>query len=605
MSSAAPAINDFTINVATVNGSGSASSNTILAKTIFRMGVHVAPKNLFPSNIAGLPTWFLIRVSEQGYSARSGRSDVVIAMNPETVDKDLAEVTPGGVMFVDAKVAKKLTKTRDDIKLFEVPFAELAKPHAPDPRLRKLMSNMTYVGVAAEMLQLDKDVLMQTLADQFSGKQKVVALNQAVVQEGIDWAKANLQPSDCPFDVETRDHTNGKMLVEGNAAAGLGCLMGGCTFAGWYPITPSTSVCEELIKFADTHRKDAETGELRFASVQAEDELASMGLVLGAGWAGARSMTATSGPGISLMAEFVGFGYYAEIPGVVFDVQRVGPSTGMPTRTQQGDLSLCRSLSHGDTEHIVLMPMGPKELFEISAQAFDLAEHYQTPVFVLSDLDMGMNLWVSDRFDYIDTPFERGKVLTKADLEKLGSFERYGDPDGDGVPQRTLPGTRHPAAPYFTRGSGHTKEARYTEDSDEYLEVVQRIKRKIAGSTERTPGPIAGGDSNATVGIMHYGSTGYAVAEAMDVFAADGLAVRDLRVRSLPLHQEVLDFVNACDVVFVAEQNRDGQLADMVRLEVPGSAEKIVKLNYYAGMPMAAEPIIEAVRAGAREHAHA
>lgn len=601
-------INEFTLNVATVNGSGSASSNTVLAKAIFRMGVHVAPKNLFPSNIAGLPTWYIIRVSEQGWKARTGRNDVVVCMNPDTVAKDSTEVAPGGVLLVDEKIRAKLGKVPEGVTVLTIPCADLVKAHAPDPRLRKLLANMVYVGALVELLGLDPAVVSQAVHDQFSGKEKVVKLNQTVIDEGVRYARENFDLAACPFKVQARNGTDGLMLIEGNTAAAIGCLMAGCTFVGWYPITPSSSLCEEFISLAKVHRKDAATGEYRFASVQAEDELASLGLVLGAGWAGARAMTATSGPGISLMAEFAGFGYYTEIPAVVFDVQRVGPSTGMPTRTQQGDLTLCRFLSHGDTEHIVLLPAGPEELYEFSMAAFDLAEHYQTPVFVLTDLDMGMNLWESESFVYPEQPLDRGRVLDKAALEKLEQegrvYARYGDPFGDGAPERTLPGTRHPNAPYFTRGSGHTAKAEYTEDSDKYLEVVDRLKRKIDGSIERSPGPVPVGDEACTVGIIHFGSTRYAVEEARVILAAEGIHTKELRVRALPLHDEVVEFVDACSVVYVAEQNRDGQMADILRLKVPGSAGKIRKLNYYAGMPMSADPVVKAVRAGAREHAH-
>ncbi|RKY21537.1 MAG: 2-oxoacid:acceptor oxidoreductase subunit alpha [Planctomycetota bacterium] len=596
--------NEFSINVATVNGSGSASSNTILTKSIFRMGVPVSPKNLFPSNISGLPTWFLIRVSEAGWRARTGRNEVVIALNPTTLEQDHAGVAPGGVLLVEAKSRVQVQQPRSDVTILSCPMAELAKPHAPDPRLRKLLTNMVYVGVVAHLLDLDVDVVMQTVADQFSGKQKIVALNQAVVQEGLDWAAANLADDVCPFTVAARDLTGDKMLIEGNTAAALGCLMGGCTFVGWYPITPSTSICEDTIAFAHRFRRDEDSGALKFASVQAEDELSSIGHILGAGWAGARAMTATSGPGISLMAEFAGFGYYTEIPAVLFDVQRVGPSTGMPTRTQQGDLSLCFYLSHGDTKHIVLLPAGPEELYEMSQQAFDLAERFQTPVFVLSDLDMGMNLWMSDRLAYPEAGFDRGKVLDAEALEQVKEFHRYADPDGDGVPYRTLPGTRHPKAPYFTRGSGHTTRATYTENSEEYKEVVDRIRRKIDGSTSHTPAPLTDGDRSSKVGLIHWGSTRYPVEEAVALLADEGISVCEMRVRALPLHDAVIDFVNDCDITYVVEQNRDGQLADIIRLKVPGSAGKIRKINYYAGMPMSAEPVVEAVRAGARETAN-
>lgn len=598
------AINDFTINVATVNGSGSASSNTILAKSIFRMGVPVAPKNLFPSNIAGLPTWFVIRVSEKGYRCRSGSQQVLVALNAATAAKDVADIAPGGVLFVDEALPQAKAPGRDDVTVFSVPFAALAKDFAPDPRLRKLLANMVYVGVLTHMLELDEQVVMAVVEDQFAGKPKVVKLNQDVVRAGIAYAKEHYDPAQCPFRVERRDLTRDQLFVEGNAAAAMGCLMAGATFLAWYPITPSSSLCEEFIALAKKHRVDAQTGEHRYAAVQAEDELASLGLVLGAGWAGARSFTSTSGPGISLMAEFAGFGYYAEIPAVVFDVQRVGPSTGMPTRTQQGDITLCRFLSHGDTEHIVLLPAGPEELYAIGQQAFDVAERYQTPVFVLTDLDMGMNYWLCDPLPYPERGLDRGKVLDEAGLKKAASFARYKDVDGDGIPWRTLPGTHDSKAPYFTRGSGHTERAEYTEDAAEYQTVVDRIKRKIDGSVRDLPPPVVEGDPRCDVGILHYGSTRYAVDEARDVLAAEGLETRALRVRALPLHEQVVDFVQSCRVVYVVEQNRDGQMADLVRLKVPGSAGRIQKVLYYAGLPLAAEPIVQAVRAGAREPVH-
>lgn len=598
------AINDFTINVATVNGSGSASSNTIVAKSIFRMGIPITPKNLFPSNIAGLPTWFVMRVSEKGYQCRSGTREITVAMNAATLADDIAELDAGGVLFVDEGLPGAKSIDRADVTVHMVPFAKIAKEYAPDVRLRKLLANMVYVGVLTEMLGLDHDTVMRVVAEQFSGKEKVVKLNQDVVNAGIAHARENFDASSFPFKVEARDLTQGKMFIEGNTAAAIGCLMGGCTFCGWYPITPSSSLCEEFIKLSHKLRVDPDDGSKRFASVQAEDELASLGLVLGAGWAGARSMTATAGPGISLMAEFAGFGYYAEIPGVVFDVQRVGPSTGMPTRTQQGDLSLCVNLSHGDTGHIVLMPAGPEELYELSQQAFDLAERYQTPVFVLTDLDMGMNYWMADRFDYPSKDFDRGKVLSADDLKKVEEFARYKDVDGDGIPYRTLPGTHHPKAPYFTRGSGHDEAAGYTEKSPEYQVVIDRIAKKIAGSVRDLPRPIVAGDEKAEIGIIHYGSTKFAVDEARDILAADGIATREMRVRSVPLHDEVVDFVNSCKVVYVAEQNRDGQLADLIRLKTPGSAGKIKKALYYAGMPMAAAPVVDAIKADIQEPAH-
>jgi len=601
---ASPVINDFTINVATVNGSGSASSNTILARSVFRMGIPVAPKNYFPSNIAGLPTWFLIRVCEKGYKARSGTTEVVIALNPATAADDIAGLEPGGVLIIDEGMPQAKNVGRDDIAVFSVPMAKIAKDFAPDPRLRKLLANMVYVGVATHLMDLDLDVVMGTVADQFSNKEKVVELNQDVVKAGIAYAEENFDASLCPFKVETRDLIGDKLFIEGNTATALGCIMGGCTFVGWYPITPSSSVCEEVISLAAKFRVDPQTGVHRFAAVQAEDELASLGLVLGAGWAGARAMTATAGPGIALMGEFAGFGYYAEIPGVVFDIQRVGPSTGMPTRTQQGDIMLCRYLSHGDTEHILILPSGPEELYELSQQAFDVAERYQTPVFVLSDLDLGMNYWVSDPLPYPEKGFDRGKVLDKEALKDVEEFARYKDVDRDGVPYRTLPGTAHPKAPYFTRGSGHTEEAEYTEDGEAYQVVVDRIKRKIDAAVRDLPAPVLEGDGSAEIGILHYGSTRYAVEEARDRLTEDGIRTRAMRIRAVPLHDEVIEFIHSCKVVYVAEQNRDGQMADIVRLKVPGSAGKIRKVLDYAGLPMTADPIVQAITSDSREPAH-
>jgi 2-oxoglutarate/2-oxoacid ferredoxin oxidoreductase subunit alpha len=599
---ASPVINDFTLAVATVNGSGSASSNTILAKTIFRMGVPVAPKNLFPSNIAGLPTWYLVRVSERGWLSRSGRRDVTVAFNEATVAQDIRLVPPGGVLLIDEDIPQSKAIGRDDITGFVVPMAAIAKEFGPDPRLRKLLANMVYVGVAAELLGLDMAVLEQTLADQFNGKAKVVKLNLDVVHAGVKHAREHFDASRCPFRVQPRDLTAGKILIEGNAATALGALVGGATVCAWYPITPSSSVCEGFIDLAKAWRTDKVTGEARYAQIQAEDELASIGLVMGAGWAGARAFTATAGPGISLMAELVGFGYYAEIPGVIVDVQRVGPSTGMPTRTQQSDIKSCYRLSHGDTEHIVLMPSGPVELYEFTALSFDVAERYQTPVFVMTDLDMGMNIWMSDTFPLLTAPYDRGKVLDKEALKAVESFGRYRDVDGDGIPYRTLPGTHHPKAPYFTRGSGHTETAAYTEDSDEYKVVLDRIKRKIAGSTAHTPGPVITGEGD--IGLIHFGSTSFAVDEARDVLAREGVRTRSCRLRALPLHAEVLEFVRGCRSVYVVEQNRDGQLADIIKLAVPDCIGRIRSILEYGGLPMSATPVVQALSVGKREPAH-
>jgi 2-oxoglutarate ferredoxin oxidoreductase subunit alpha len=597
-----PVINDFTLAVATVNGSGSASSNTILAKTIFRMGVPVAPKNFFPSNIAGLPTWYVVRVCEAGWRSRSGRRDLTVAFNEATAHDDIAGVPPGGVLLIDEGLPQAGRVGRDDITVYTIPAAAIAKDFGPDPRLRKLLANMVYVGAVAELLGLDTGVLKGAVADQFANKEKVVRLNQDVVDAGAKHAREHFDRERCPFRVESRDLTSGQILIEGNTASALGALMGGATFVAWYPITPSSSLCESFIELCREHRTDKATGEQRYAQIQAEDELASIGLVLGAGWAGARAFTATAGPGISLMSEFVGFGYYAEVPGVIVDVQRVGPSTGMPTRTQQSDIKSCYRLSHGDTEHVVLLPSGPAELYELTAQAFDLAERYQTPVFVMTDLDMGMNIWVSDPLPYLDRPLDRGLVLDKDALKSVRGYARYADADGHGIPQRTLPGTHHPQAPYFTRGSGHTAAAGYTEDAAEYREVLDRIARKIKGSVRHTPRPVIEGEGE--IGLIHFGSSSFAVDEARAVLDADGLRTRSLRLRALPLHDEVAAFVRECRTVYVVEQNRDGQLADIVRLAVPERATQVRSILEYGGLPLPAGVVVDALRVARKEPVH-
>ncbi|MHC5210857.1 MAG: 2-oxoacid:acceptor oxidoreductase subunit alpha [Planctomycetota bacterium] len=597
-----PVINDFSLAVATANGSGSASSNTILAKTIFRMGVPVAPKNFFPSNIAGLPTWYVVRVSEAGWRARSGRRDFSVAFNAATAVDDIAQVPSGGVLLIDEGLPQSGKVGRDDITVYSIPAGKIAKEFGPDPRLRKLLANMVYVGAVSELLGLDPEVLKGTVADQFANKEKVVKLNQDVMDAGAKYARENFDRSLCPYRVEARDLTRDQILIEGNMASALGALMSGATFVAWYPITPSSSICENFIDLCREHRVDKQTGEQRYAQIQAEDELASIGMVLGASWAGARSFTATAGPGISLMSEFVGFGYYAEVPAVIIDVQRVGPSTGMPTRTQQSDIKSCYRLSHGDSEHIVLLPSGPAELYEQTAQAFDLAERYQTPVFVLSDLDMGMNIWVSDPLPYLDRPLDRGMVLDKQALGQVKGFARYADADGHGIPQRTLPGTHHPDAPYFTRGSGHTSTAAYTEDAEEYKEVLDRLTRKIKGSVRHTPRPVIEGEGS--IGLIHFGSSSFAVDEARAVLGGEGLATRSLRLRALPLHDEVTEFVRACKTIYVVEQNRDAQLADIVRLAVPDCAMRIRSILEYGGLPLSASVVVDALRVARKEPVH-
>ncbi len=484
----APIVNDFSIQVATVNGSGSQSANMVLLRSVFQMGIPVSGKNLFPSNIAGLPTWFTIRASRHGYVARKAEIDFMVALNAQTAREDAMAVQPGGVLLADESF--RLNGIRDDISYYEVPFSKLAGQVATDARLRKLLANMVYVGVMAELLSIDPGEVEKAISKQFKSKAKAAEINVQAVRIGMEYARDRLVKTD-RYRVERMDRTRGKIIVDGNAAAALGAMFGGCTVVTWYPITPSTSLVEQMIDYMKRYRIDPKTGKATFAIVQAEDELAAVGMVVGAGWAGARAMTSTSGPGISLMSEFIGLSYFAEIPGVIWDVQRVGPSTGLPTRTSQGDILSTYVLSHGDTKHLVLLPATVEECFRFAQEAFNLAEKFQTMVFCLSDLDLGMNSWMSDPFQYPDDiPIDRGKVLSAEELDRLGKFSRYLDVDGDGIPYRTLPGTNHPAAAYFTRGSGHNEHAEYTERTDDYLNLMKRLARKIEGARHAVPPPL-------------------------------------------------------------------------------------------------------------------
>src|SRR5580692_2844888 len=505
-------VNDFSIIVATVNGSGSQSANSVLLKSIFGMGDPVSGKNLFPSNIAGLPTWYTIRASKDGYVARRRGSQILIALNPETAKQDMIELDAGGAAIYEESF--KLEQYRNDVACYPVPFDKITAAICPEAKLRKLVRNMVYVGVAAQLFSLDLTVVESSLKKQFAKKQKVFDLNFGAVKAGFEYAQEKLTKRD-PYIIERMNQTAGKIIIDGNAACGMGAVFAGVTVVAWYPITPSTSLIEATADLLKKFRVTPE-GKATFAVVQAEDELAAIGMVLGAGWAGARSMTATSGPGISLMAEFAGLGYYAEIPGVIFDVQRTGPSTGMPTRTSQADLLSVAFLSHGDTKHVVLLPGNVKECYELGYAAFDLAERLQTPVFVLSDLDLGMNNGMSEPFVYPTTPLDRGKVLTKEDLDKLGGFARYRDVDGDAIGWRTLPGTRHPKAAYFTRGSGHNDAAGYTEKPDEYVEVMERLSRKFENARKLVPAPITVKDGTSKIGVLAYGSTDFPLRESLD-----------------------------------------------------------------------------------------
>ena len=583
--------NDFSINVATVNGSGSQSANSVLLKSIFGMGVPVSGKNLFPSNIAGLPTWYTIRASKDGYVARKRESEVLVALNPDTAKEDALALPSGGVAIYEEKL--DLKQYRDDLVFYPVPLDKITAAICPEAKLRKLVKNMVYVGAVAQILNIDLNVVESNLKRQFSKKPKVFDLNFGAVKAGFDYAQTTFTKQD-PYFIEKMNGTAGKIIIDGNAACGMGAVFAGVTVVAWYPITPSTSVVEATTDLLKKFRVTPE-GKATFAVVQAEDELAAIGMVLGAGWAGARSMTATSGPGISLMAEFTGLGYYAELPGVIFDVQRTGPSTGMPTRTSQADLLSTAFLSHGDTKHIVLLPGNVKECFEFGCQAFDLTERLQTPVFVLTDLDLGMNNWMSEAFDYPEKPQDRGKVLTKEDLDRLGSFARYRDVDGDAIGYRTLPGTMHPKAAYFTRGSGHNDAAGYTEKPDEYQEVMDRLLRKFESARKLVPAPLAVKQGTSKIGFLAYGTTDFALRESMDQIKKEfGKDVDYMRIRAFPFAHEIHDFVASHERVYVVEQDRDAQLASLLKLDLP--AEQVAKLRsilHYNGLPLDARTITE------------
>jgi 2-oxoglutarate ferredoxin oxidoreductase subunit alpha len=586
-------INDFSINVATVNGSGSQSANSVLLKSIFGMGVPVSGKNLFPSNIAGQPTWFLIRASKDGYVARKRDSEILVALNPETALADVQALPQGGVAIYEESMGQALSQARDDVFFYSVPFDKITAAICPEPKLRKLVKNMVYVGVVAQVLNIDLGVVESGLRRQFAKKQKVFDLNFGAVKAGFEYAQANLTKQD-PYFIEPMNQTAGKIIIDGNAACGMGAVFAGVTVVAWYPITPSTSVVEATTDLLKKLRVTPE-GKATFAVVQAEDELAAIGMVLGAGWAGARSMTSTSGPGISLMGEFCGLGYYAEIPGVIINVQRTGPSTGLPTRTQQADLLSTAFLSHGDTKHPILLPGSVKECFELTQAAFDLAERLQTPVFVLSDLDLGMNNWMSEPFDYPEKPLDRGKVLTAADLDRLGGFARYRDVDGDAVGWRTLPGTMHPKAAYFTRGSGHNDAAAYTEKPEEYTALMERLSRKFETARKLLPAPVTVKDGSSKIGFLAYGSTDCALKESIDqIGKRHGLEVDYMRLRAWPFAHEVHDFVASHERVYVVEQDRDAQLASLLKLDLP--AEQVVKLRsilHFNGLPVDADSITE------------
>ena len=593
--STAEIVNDFSIQIATVNGSGSQSANTVLLRTIFQMGVPVSGKNLFPSNIAGLPTWYTIRASKHGWVARKASIDILIAMNADTAQEDVRTLPAGAAVIYDEAIT--LNEPRHDLTMYPVPFDRLAVETGAEPKVRKLIKNMVYVGVAAQLFALDLVAVEAMVRKQFAKKPKAADLNWRAVQVGFEYAASNFTKED-PYRVEAMNATAGKIIIDGNAAAAMGAMFAGVTVVSWYPITPSSSVVEQLIGYMKKYRVEPD-GKASFAIVQAEDELAAIGMVLGAGWAGARSMTASSGPGISLMAEFAGLGYYAELPGVIFDIQRTGPSTGLPTRTCQGDLTSVAGLSHGDTKHVILLPATVKECFEFGIAAFDLAEQLQTPVFVLSDLDIGMNNWMSEPFEYPEEPMRRGKVLTAQQLDELGGFARYKDVDGDAIPYRTLPGTDHPLASYFTRGSGHNERALYSERPEDYVNNMQRLARKFETAKTLVPAPVLDGSGRERVGVLAFGSSHFAIEESRDqLLRESGLATDSLRVRAYPFTQEVEAFVAQHEVVYVVEQNRDAQLLHLLKVDLPpGLLTRLRSVTHFNGLPLDARSVTDSILA--------
>lgn len=593
-------VNNFVIKFANVNGSGSASANLLFAKSLFRMGIPVAPKNIFPSNIQGLPTWYEIRVSESGYLGRREGIDIMVAMNAQTYNQDLLEMVPGGYLLYDSTLERKFP--RDDIEILGIPIARICAEAYSDARQRQLFKNVVYVGALAALMDIELETIEQLFKEQFARKPKLVKPNLDAIKMGSDYARENFQ---CPLPVRVNrcNKTSDKIMISGNDAAGLGCIYAGATVGAWYPITPSTSLAEAYEKYLRRYRKNA-AGEINGAVIQAEDELSAIGIVLGAGWNGARAFTATSGPGISLMTEFLGLGYFAEIPAVLFNIQRGGPSTGMPTRTQQSDILSCAYASHGDTKHVLLFPADPKECFELSVDAFDLAERLQTPIIVMSDLDIGMNDWVVDELEWDNKrTADRGKVLSRKDLDELEIFGRYLDVDGDGIPYRTLPGTHPEKGAFFTRGSSHDPMAGYTEDGEINAKNLDRLNDKFRTAGNLVPRPVINKASKVTkIGLINFGATERAVREALDLLESESVYVDALRIKAFPFSDEVRKFVNAHDLIFVVEQNRDAQMRSLLILEADIPAAKLHPVIDYAGMPMTAIGILKKIEAALSQY---
>ncbi len=587
-------VNDVVIKIATVNGTGSASANGLLRKSIFRMGVPVVGKNYFPSNIQGLPTWYEIRVTGAGYHARSDRVDLMVAMNAQTYDHDMAAVEPGGWLVYDSTWPRSRQLNREDITVIGIPFSKMCNEHFDGARARILMKNIAYVGAVAALLDIDLDIITELLEETFADKQKLIASNMEAIRLGYDYAQGHFS-CPLPMQVEKMDATKGHIIIDGNTAAGLGCVYAGATVGAWYPITPSTSLMDAFRTFCAQYRVDKETGKRTYCIIQAEDELAAIGMVLGANWNGARSFTPTSGPGISLMSEFIGFAYYAEIPAVIFNVQRTGPSTGMPTRTQQCDLISCAYASHGDTKHVLLFPADPEECFYMAPQAFDLSERLQTPVMVMSDLDIGMNDWMVPELEWDDDYVpDRGKVYSAEDLEKMDKFYRYLDVDGDGIPYRTLPGV-HPKGAYFTRGSGHTRYGAYTENSADYQDVVDRLLVKWETARNMVPRAKIRYSKMNKAGILTFGSGDGACVEALDRLARQNIGLNYCCVKAFPFTDAVREFISQHDVVYVVEQNRDAQMRTLLINDINADQNKLVPVLHYDGMPLNAGFVVDKV----------
>jgi 2-oxoglutarate ferredoxin oxidoreductase subunit alpha len=587
-------INDFSITVATVNGSGSQTANTTILRSLFKMGIPVSGKNLFPSNIQGLPTWYTIRVNKDGFTARRDEHEIVVCMNPQSFAQDMGEVLPGGAFYYDDSI--KLDVTRSDIFAYPMPVKEIMRDQKEvPPNLKDLVANMVYVGILAQSIGIDLTKIKAALEFHFKGKQKPIDLNYNVVQVAADWAKNNLEKKD-PFFVEPIQMTEGLIMADGNTAAALGSIYGGVQFAAWYPITPASSLAEALIDYLSQLRK-RDDGKHTYAVVQAEDELAAIGMAIGAGFAGLRAMTSTSGPGLSLMTEFAGLAYYTEVPVVIWDVQRVGPSTGLPTRTSQGDLTFTHYMGHGDTEQVILLPGTVNECFEFGWRAFDIAEHMQSPVFVLSDLELGMNQWMTEPFKYPETPMDRGKVLWEEDLEKIrGEWGRYRDVDGDGIPYRTIPGNKHPASSYFLRGTGHNEDARYTEDPATWARIMERIKKKYKNAAKFIPKPVIDRQDGATIGLIAFGSTEPAIREARHQLETEsGIKSDSMRIRGIPFTDEVRKFIEAHEQNFVVEMNRDGQMYQLLLVEYPQLAGKLTSAAFNDGLPATAKWVKDSI----------